>query len=116
MKTASKRPAPKIIKLDSNERYTRLFSAKYGSAVSFRSGCVLLKKGESIGEHNTEDAEEILIILEGKGHLLLGKDERFAFEKGTALYIPPDTVHDVKNTEEEILKYIFVTCPAAPQH
>lgn len=111
MKTAEERLTPRKLKLDGKERYTRLFSKKDGSAVSLRSGCVILDKGENIGEHDTETQEEVLIILEGKGELLLAKNDKIDFEKGSALYIPPNTLHDVKNTGESSLKYVFFTCP-----
>ncbi|MBL7071015.1 MAG: radical SAM protein [Candidatus Omnitrophica bacterium] len=110
---------PGIIGLDSEEKYKRLFSAKEGNAASFRSGHVVLKAGEGIGEHNTGDFEEILIILEGKGELYIkssgGTPEKVRiqeFAKDTALYVPPDTLHDVKNTGAGMLKYVFITCPA----
>jgi len=112
--------SPGLIKLDSNERYTRLFSVKEGNAVSLRSGHTVLREGENIGEHSTGDSEEMLIILEGKGELHLGsgegrstkKDSIVEFTEGTALYVPPNTIHDVKNIGTDILRYVFVTSPA----
>jgi mannose-6-phosphate isomerase-like protein (cupin superfamily) len=98
-----------IKKLEGSEKYTRLFSKKDGSAVSLRSGCVVLKPGENVGEHNTEAEEELLIILEGSGKLLLGKNAEIELEKDSAAYIPPRTIHDVKNTGMVNLKYVFVT-------
>jgi len=121
--------SPQSIKLDAKEKYTRLFSIKNGNAISLRSGCVVLKKNESIGEHNTDKSEEIIIILEGRGELSIrsplpvGKRvgmregqqhgyKKWRFGRNTALYIPPDTIHDIKNTGRNLLRYIFVTCPA----
>lgn len=98
-----------IKKLESKEKYTRLFSKKDGSAISLRSGCVVLKPGENVGEHSTETEEELLIILAGKGKLLLGKNAEVELEKDSAAYIPPRTIHDVKNTGKINLKYVFVT-------
>ncbi len=116
MKATNNKLAPKIIKLDSEERYMRLFSIKNGDAISFRSGYVILKENENIGEHNTGNAEEILIILEGKGELYINGREKLNFEEGTAVYIPPGTVHDVKNTGKGLLKYIFVTTGVVVGH
>lgn len=100
------------IKLEFKDRYTRLFSTKNNSAISLRSGCVTLQPGESIGEHNTGDSEEILIILEGEGELSINSKEKLPFKENTALYVPPNTTHDVRNTGKGSLRYIFVTCPA----
>ena len=93
-------------------KYKRLFSKKDGSAISFRSGCVILMPGENVGKHSTEDAEELLIILEGKGKLLLSKTAGVDIKKNSAVYIPPRTLHDVKNTAKKALKYVFVTAQA----
>ncbi len=109
MSTPHNKVALKKLKSDAEEKYTRLFSKKDGSAVSFRSGCVVLTPGENIGEHSTEADEELLIILEGKGKLLLGKSAEIELEKDSAVYIPPRTIHDVKNTGMVNLKYVFVT-------
>jgi mannose-6-phosphate isomerase-like protein (cupin superfamily) len=103
--------AHKIVRLDSDEKYTRLFNTKNNTALSCCSGCVVLKEGESIGEHSTKNAEEILIILYGKGELFIEKFEKLNFEKNVAIYIPPNTIHDIKNRGGGILKYIFFTCP-----
>lgn len=111
MKITEDKVIPKSIKFDAKEKYTRLFSTKSGNALSLCSGHVVLKEGENIGEHNTGDSEEILIILEGKGELCINKSERLEFERDTALYIPPNTIHDVKNIGKGLLKYVFVTSP-----
>jgi len=109
MSTSHNKVAFKKLKSDAKEKYTRLFSKKDGSAISLRSGCIVLKPGENVGEHSTEAEEELLIILEGKGKLLLGKSAEIEIEKDSAAYIPPRTIHDVKNTGMVNLKYVFVT-------
>ena len=104
-------PKPKIVKLESNSKYQRLFNKDSGT-LGLKSGHVILKKGEEIGEHSTNDLEEALVILKGKGLLLINSEEEFDFEDNTVLYIPPDTVHNVKNTGNGILEYIFITSNA----
>ena len=104
-------PKLKIVKLVSNSKYQRLFNKDSGT-LGLKSGHVILKKGEEIGEHSTNDLEEALVILKGKGLLLINSEEEFDFEDNTVLYIPPDTVHNVKNTGNGILEYIFITSNA----
>lgn len=115
MKIANSKLIPKSIKLDTKEKYTRLFSTKNDDTLSFRSGHVILKENESIGEHNAGDSEEILIILEGRGELLINGREKLNFEKDTALYIPPNTVHDVRNKGAGPLKYVFIASQILPR-
>ena len=110
MKITDGKPATKAIKLDNAEKYTRLFSTKNGTALSFRSGCVILRESESIGEHSTDNSEEIIIILEGEGELYINGHDKIYIEKDTAVYVPPHTIHDVKNAARRCLKYVFITC------
>jgi mannose-6-phosphate isomerase-like protein (cupin superfamily) len=77
-----------------------------------RSGRVYLQPGESCGEHSTGAHEEQLVFLSGKGTALIGK-EQTAFEigQGKIIYIPPNTIHDMKNTGTESLVYIYCVTP-----
>jgi mannose-6-phosphate isomerase-like protein (cupin superfamily) len=77
-----------------------------------RSGRVYLQPGESIGQHSTEAHEELLVFLAGKGTALIGQ-EQTAFEigQGKVCYIPPRTIHNMKNTGTEILIYIYCVAP-----
>ena len=112
MTRAGSRSCLKTINPDTNERYTRLFSAKDGTAEYLKSGYVVLGKAESIGEHSTGAWEEVLIIIEGKGRLILNKFDHIDIEKNRVLYIGPNTIHDVHNTGAGSLRYIYVTSPA----
>jgi len=98
----------RLIKLESAEKYQKLFSKDSGTA-GMKAGHVRLQPGENIGEHSTAEREEVLVILKGKGEAVIGKGEVFKIEKDAALYIPPKTGHDIKNTGLEILEYIFIT-------
>jgi mannose-6-phosphate isomerase-like protein (cupin superfamily) len=99
---------PKAIKLiiDSNE-YQRLLK-RGNDAVSMHSGLVTLEPGKSVGKHSTKDCEEMLIVLKGSGIMVFNKDENLKVEEDMILYCPPATEHDVKNTGEILLKYIYI--------
>lgn len=99
---------PKIVKLEFGSKYQRLFNKDSGTW-GIKSGHVILKNGEEIGEHSTNGLEEALVILKGKGQLVIDKEERLDFEDNSVLYIPPDTIHNIKNTGNGILEYIFIT-------
>lgn len=102
---------PKIVKLKSGSRYQRLFSKDSGTA-GIKSGHVILKKSEDIGEHSTNNLEEALVILKGSGRLVINKGEGLDFKGNMVLYIPPETIHNVKNTGSGVLEYIFITSNA----
>lgn len=77
-----------------------------------RSGFVRLKPGESVGQHSTEEHEESLVILRGKGEAKV-EDRVVQFSSGTLVYIPPRSRHNVTNTGTEPLEYVYVVAPIA---
>jgi len=75
-----------------------------------RSGRVLLRPGEAMHRHNTNDNEEVLIFLAGRARVVLGA-EPVAVGVGQVLYIPPQTDHEVHNDGAEDVRYIFAVAP-----
>lgn len=80
----------------------------HGQVKGMRSGFVVLLKNESVGQHNTGRKEEAIIILEGKARLYYRK-KSITVEENSFLYIPKNTVHDMKNIGSLPLKYVYVT-------
>ena len=72
-----------------------------------RAGRVYLQPGKACGQHTTGPHEELLVFLSGQGELLASENDSFQVGKGKVSYIPPDTVHDVKNTGAEPLIYVY---------
>ena len=99
---------PRVIKLaiDSNE-YQRLLKRE-DDTVSMHSGLVTLEPGKSVGMHSTKDREEMIIVLKGSGEMRFNNAEMLKMEENYILYCPPATEHDVKNTGEKSLKYIYI--------
>ena len=99
---------PKIINfsLDINN-YQRILNGEKDSSV-FHSGLVTLGINDSVGEHNTENYEEMIIVLEGEGTLIINEKETFHLKFGTIGYCPPYIKHDVVNTGVSYLKYIYI--------
>jgi len=98
---------PFIRKLYTKRKFKRLLGnsrVKKGLC----SGFVSLKRSESIGAHSTGRKEEIIIITGGKGEASIG-GKQFLLKKGMVLYVPPDTLHDLKNVSSGFLKYVYVT-------
>lgn len=78
-----------------------------------RSGRVYLAPDQACGQHSTKDREELLVFLSGRGKLLIGKKDSFDIGHGKVSYIPPNTIHDVKNTGSEPLVYVYCVAPVA---
>lgn len=99
----------KIIELNlDTAKYQNILREKTTSII-LHSGFVNLKPGESVGMHNTKDYEEMIVVLEGEGKVLIGNPaEEYAIGVGKIAYYPPDTEHNIINTGTVPLKYIYI--------
>jgi len=77
-----------------------------------RSGFVRLKPGGSVGWHTTDQNEEALVVLRGRGEALFEGQPGRALEAPMLAYIPPATRHNVTNTGDMPLEYVYVVAPA----
>lgn len=107
-------PATFVLELNDEPAYQRILEG-VPKTYGMRSGRVYLEPGKSCGQHSTKDHEELLVFLSGEGELVTGEggQEAFAVAAGRVCYIPPRTLHDVRNTGGEPLRYIYCVAPAA---
>jgi quercetin dioxygenase-like cupin family protein len=101
---------PFVKRLEGGELHLPLLTAENASRM--RAGMVTLGAGSSCGRHSTEDHEELLIILEGKGEAELEGYGALALEAGRVAYIPPGTFHNVHQRGDGELRYVYVVAPA----
>jgi len=83
-----------------------------GVAHRMRAGMVTLGPGEDCGRHSTEDHEELLVILEGRGEAELEGYGALELAAGNVAYIPPGTFHNVHQRGDGELRYVYVVAPA----
>ena len=100
---------PFIKELIDSAEYQSLF--KPPRTHSLHSGRVYLKPGADCGQHTTGENEEMLVFLSGQGTAIIG-EKTFPVGIGKITYIPPQTIHNIKNTSDEPLVYIFCVAPA----
>jgi len=103
---------PIAVKIGMGEEYQRLL-VPGKDTINIKSGCVTLGASSSVGEHNTDEREEVLFILAGEAEILCDGRSIKAGE-GEMFYIPPRTRHDVKNVGNGLLRYIFLVVPVRP--
>jgi len=109
------KPAAKAIALQqSAPGYQELLSGAPTSA-GMKSGLVVLAPGKSVGEHSTGDHEEMVVVLEGKGEMVLADGRKLPIGPNSSAYSPPGTEHDVINTGSGVLRYIYVVSPGWAQ-
>jgi quercetin dioxygenase-like cupin family protein len=103
---------PKVIPLGTaQQEYVELLRGPPETA-SMQSGVVALAPGESVGVHDTEDYEELVLPLEGRGELRIPGRAPLPLAPGVAAYSPPHTSHDVANVGEGVFRYVFVAARA----
>jgi mannose-6-phosphate isomerase-like protein (cupin superfamily) len=102
---------PFVATLNEKSRHQLLLSGT-PQTNGMRSGRVCLSAGQDCGVHSTEDYEEMLIFLSGRGQAIIGKDKILEIGKGKIIYIPPRTIHNIKNTSDEPLSYVYCVSPA----
>jgi mannose-6-phosphate isomerase-like protein (cupin superfamily) len=104
-----------IVELNGKAEYQRILEGK-PKTCGMRSGRVFLEPGKACGQHSTKDQEELLVFLAGQGELQIGEPTQHAAPLsvgvGRVAYIPPRTLHDVRNTGGTPLVYIYCVAPA----
>jgi mannose-6-phosphate isomerase-like protein (cupin superfamily)/predicted enzyme related to lactoylglutathione lyase len=85
------------------------------ASAGMRSGLVVLAPGKSVGKHSTGGHEEMVVVLEGQGQMVLADGKRVDISPQSAAYSPPGTEHDVVNTGAGVLRYIYVVSTAGRQ-
>lgn len=81
-------------------------------AVAMQSGLVTLQPGQDVGSHNTENYEELIVVLEGDGEVETDGFGRRKISKQQVAYNPPHTQHNVYNTGSKPLRYIYIVAKA----
>ncbi|MFP4058691.1 MAG: cupin domain-containing protein [Candidatus Brocadiia bacterium] len=108
--TSQGQPVPLVQELDPGQGYQTLLGGSPQTR-GMRSGHVRLQPGGEIGLHSTKGHEETLVFLEGSATVQLDGGEPLAAGVGTIAYVPPHTGHNVVNSGEGVLRYIYVVAP-----
>ena len=99
-----------VIELNNKPENQKLLSGLPQTS-GMRSGRVYLAPDQACGQHSTKDREELLVFLSGRGQLLIAEQDKLEVGQGKISYIPPNTLHDVKNTGSVPLVYVYCVAP-----
>jgi mannose-6-phosphate isomerase-like protein (cupin superfamily) len=102
----------KVVKVKGEYGYQRLLGGEPDTN-GMKSGHLRLKAGESVGEHSTGDREEAIVVLKGQAQVFCKGEDVGAVEAGSLIYFPHNTAHDIKNSGQEDLCYVYVVSPVA---
>jgi len=101
---------PRVVKLEGKYGYQRLLGGP-PDTFGMKSGCLILRPGESVGEHSTGSREEAVVILRGSAEVFSGGKALETVEAPALIYFPPETAHDIKNADDTDLQYVYVVSP-----
>jgi mannose-6-phosphate isomerase-like protein (cupin superfamily) len=82
------------------------------TTVTMESGYVVLKPGQSVGKHSTGRYEEALVVLAGSGEMRSADGSVLHLAAPCLAYCPPATEHDVTNTGDSMLRYVYLVAVA----
>jgi mannose-6-phosphate isomerase-like protein (cupin superfamily) len=82
------------------------------ATAGMRSGFVRLLNGATVGWHTTGKYEESLVILQGQGEAIIEGQPGMPFTAPAVVYIPPAARHNIKNTGNTPLQYVYIVAPA----
>ena len=100
---------PFVVHLEKTNKYQPLLQGS-PQTQGMRAGRMLLLAGQDCGQHSTDGNEELLVFLVGKGEVIIEKTI-LRVGAGRISYIPSETIHNVRNTGDEPLIYIYCVAP-----
>jgi len=113
--TGETKPHAKVVNLDiGGKDYLQILGGP-PETVTMKSGLEVLAPGKSVGKHSTGQHEELLVVLEGQGEMIFSDGSKLPVEANHALYCPPDTEHDVRNTGPAVLRYVYIVASTKVQ-
>ncbi|RPH95233.1 cupin domain-containing protein [candidate division KSB1 bacterium] len=83
-------------------------------ADGFESGCVSRQPGSFGSEHSTKSWCEMIVVLKGRGEVLIKGSDPLPIQVGSVAYIPPNTIHQVHCTSDEPMQYVYVAAKTIP--
>ena len=101
----------KVLVLKLGENSPSGFLLRETETMGMTVGMTRLSRGENVGAHSTGQNEEVLVFLSGRG-LLIADGHQHEVGSGYVAYIGPHIEHDVLNTGQEELRYVFIVAPA----
>jgi oxalate decarboxylase/phosphoglucose isomerase-like protein (cupin superfamily) len=97
-------------------RVCTLISREYGGSTDIMAGLARFGPGESRRPHHHPGASEVYVMLSGELVIHIdGKDTTATY--GTAVYIPPDAVHSIRNDSAEPAEVLWAfNLPERAEH
>ncbi len=66
---------------------------------------ISLEKGVTLPEHRHRDQPDLIYVLKGKATMFIDEEGEFPLEPGMVVLVRQNTLHTIRNVEEDILLY-----------
>jgi quercetin dioxygenase-like cupin family protein len=66
---------------------------------------IALGKGVTLPDHVHRDQPDLVYVLEGKATFFIDGAGEFPAEPGMVIQVPPNTLHSIRNVEEDLVIY-----------
>ena len=103
---------PFVLNLSENSDNKRTPILTDENANKMRSGMIVLQSGEEICAHNTNENEELIVVLEGIATVEIIGQLFLEVKSGSVAYLPSRTLHNVINRADSKLRYIYIVSQA----
>ncbi|MCX8189094.1 MAG: dimethylsulfonioproprionate lyase family protein [Nitrososphaeria archaeon] len=106
--------AYRVTKPEGCNRTVAILLDKADGANNVSMGMCVIDPQSKIPFHTHENEEEAMYVLHGEGIFKIGDSEKRICE-GSILFAPPKVGHQIINTSNKELRFIFVYSPAGPE-
>ncbi len=104
----------RLTKPDGCNRTVTILLDKDDGVKNVSMGMCIIDPQSKIPFHTHENEEEIMYVLDGEGVFKIGDSEK-RISEGSILFAPPKVGHQIINTSDKKLQFIFVYSPAGPE-
>jgi quercetin dioxygenase-like cupin family protein len=91
--------------------FRTLFGGGVGTTESLTVGVTEMQPGDWLGAHRHTQAE-VYFILDGHGRLVVDGEEQ-SVEAGTAVFIPGDVEHGIRNDGDAVFRFFYAFAAAS---
>jgi len=97
-----------------DRRMAYIWLDKFNGAENFSIGTSDIEPGSQTVAHEHSAETEAMFIYKGEGIAIIG-DKSYPLAAETMMFCPPGIQHQIQNTGEELLSFIYFYIPGGPE-
>lgn len=97
-----------------DRRMAYIWLDQLSGAENFSTGTSDIEPDSQTIPHQHSSETEVMFIYKGKGTAIIA-NESYPLAAETMMFCPPGILHQIRNTGEELLSFIFFFIPGGPE-